>query len=139
MIKRFLFPTDYNHTQASLGIFIIRIGLGFTMMTHGFAKLSNFEVYVTNFWGGSLGLGLTIFAELICALSMIIGIAYRLVLIPLITTMFVAFFFVHKSSLIQGELSLVYFIAFVGLLISGPGKYSVDRILAKRILGKQDS
>jgi putative oxidoreductase len=61
---------------------------------------------------------------------LIAGLFTRLAALVLAATMGSAFFFVHKSALVgeqSGELAMVYLIAYVTLLFTGAGKFSVDR------------
>ena len=61
------------------------------------------------------------------------GCVTRIVLIPMIVSMAVAFFDVHDAMMPQGELSFIYLIVFFGLFIVGPGRYSVDYLIDKRV------
>lgn len=77
--------------------------------------------------GGTISLGLAIFAEVFCAILVVLGLWTRLALIPLIATMAVAFFIIHSGDpFIKKELSLLYLIGFSALFAGGPGLYSVD-------------
>ena len=57
----------------------------------------------------------------------------RLILIPMIISMGVAFFDVHDAILPEGELSLIYMITFFILFLVGPGRYSLDYLIDTRI------
>jgi putative oxidoreductase len=82
--------------------------------------------------GSSVSLSLTIFAELFCALLIVIGLFTRLATIPLIVTMCVALFKAHNSDFFgEGEMAALYLGAFITILLTGPGKYSVDGISGK--------
>lgn len=84
----------------------------------------------------SLRLSLAIFGEVICSLGFIVGAFYRLALIPMIFTMCIAFFVIHGADpFAVKELALVYLAIFVLMYIAGPGNYSVDRLIAKKIGG----
>jgi putative oxidoreductase len=78
---------------------------------------------------------LTIFAELVCSFALIFGILQRIVLIPMIITMCVAFFVVHGGDAFAvKELSFIYLVVFVGLYITGPGKYSFDSTIGNYMI-----
>ena len=47
--------------------------------------------------------------------------------------MAVAFFDIHDAMMPEGELSLIYMIVFIGLFLTGPGRYSVDYLIDQRI------
>jgi len=119
------------------GLLILRVALGFSMlMLHGRGKLLDFSGTVAKFpalFGlpANVNLGLAIFAEVVCSALLIAGLFTRFAALILAITMGTAFFFVHKSSLIagpgSGELAMVYLVAYVTLLFTGAGKFSVDR------------
>ena len=118
------------------GLLILRVALGFSMLLlHGRGKLLNFSATVEKFpalFGlpSNVNLGLAVFAEVVCSTLLIAGLFTRLAALVLAATMGSAFFFVHKSALVgeqSGELAMVYLIAYVTLLFTGAGKFSVDR------------
>jgi putative oxidoreductase len=47
--------------------------------------------------------------------------------------MAVAFFDVHDGMFPAGELSLIYIIMFIILYITGPGKFSIDFLIDRKI------
>ncbi len=68
-----------------------------------------------------------VFAEVFCPVLLVFGLFTRYATIPLLITMGVAVFVVHGGdSFSKQELGLVYFVAFLTLLLAGPGKYSLD-------------
>ncbi len=98
----------------------------------------NFSVLVDNYpnvlgFGGYMTLMVTIFTEFCCSLFLIAGLLQRILTIPMFLSMAVAFFDVHDAMLPEGELALIYFIVFLGLFLVGPGKYSVDYLIDRRI------
>ena len=62
----------------------------------------------------------------------------RILLIPMILSMAVAFFDIHDGMMPEGELSLIYLVIFLGLFIAGPGRYSVDYLIDTRIQKEKD-
>lgn len=136
-IYLFLFPETEQNKMFSITLLILRVLFGFLLMTHGIQKWANFEVLSTSFpnpigIGSSLSLTLVIFVELFCSIFFIAGFLFRLVLIPMIFSMVIAFFVAHGASIINGgELAFIYLCIFVLLYVTGPGKYSFDRILSK--------
>jgi putative oxidoreductase len=62
-------------------------------------------------------------------LFLISGLLFRLVVIPMIISMAVAFFDVHDAMFPQGELALIYLIVFMILYFTGPGRYSIDYLI----------
>ena len=82
-----------------------------------------------------LSLSLAVFAEVICSVLLIVGFGTRLATIPLMTTMLVAVFYIHLNDpFVKQEMGLHYLLAYVVLFITGPGKLSLDYLLANRKL-----
>ncbi|OYW74742.1 MAG: DoxX family protein [Verrucomicrobia bacterium 12-59-8] len=118
------------------GLLILRVALGFSMLLlHGRGKMLNFSATLEKFpalFGlpANVNLGLAVFAEVVCSALLIAGLFTRFAALVLAATMGSAFFFVHKSALVgehNGELAMIYLIAYVTLLFTGAGKFSVDR------------
>lgn len=140
MIYSFLFPTKSNTTKVSLLLLAVRIIFGILLMNHGIQKWSNFQELSTVFpdplgVGSPLSLGLAIFGELICSMAFIVGFLYRLAMIPMIFTMMVAFFVIHANDAFAvKELAFIYLVVFILMYIAGPGKFSIDHIIGKKLL-----
>ena len=137
-VLRFLFPAKSCSAKASGILLASRMIFGGLLFSHGIAKWSNFDTMSTMFPDplGSASLSLAIFGEVICSLGFIVGAFYRLALIPMIFTMCIAFFVIHGADpFAVKELALVYLAIFVLMYIAGPGNYSVDRLIAKKIGG----
>lgn len=127
-----------RETQASTGLLVLRLLAGAFMLTHGFPKLlrlfSGNEIKFMNFLGlgAPVSLGLAVFAEFVCAILIVAGLATRLASVPLIVTMFTAAFVAHGDDPFgTKEKPLLFLVIFVVLLISGGGKFSMDRKLSK--------
>lgn len=127
-----LLSTKYSKTGFNIALLILRVSMGFSIMGHGYEKLLHFDEKVNGFinfmgLGSSISLYLVIFAEFFCALFLLIGLLTRVVVIPLIITMFVALYKAHNLDFIgEGEMASLYLAGFLSILILGPGKYSVD-------------
>lgn len=105
---------------------------------HGMEKMMNFDQLSRTFpsvlgFGSYMSLMLAIFCEFCCSIFLIAGLMQRLILIPMIISMGVAFFDVHDAILPEGELSLIYMITFFILFLVGPGRYSLDYLIDTRI------
>lgn len=132
-----LLQLSFLPKSPSFGLLILRVSLGLSMLLlHGRVKLLNFSAMAEKFAilpgiPGSVNLGLAIFAEVVCSALLIAGLFTRFAALVLAITMGVAFFMAHKASLVSGpgsgELAMVYLIAYVTLLFTGAGKYSMDR------------
>ena len=125
-----------NHSIASL---LLRLSFGGIMLfSHGLPKLQNFSNMMNTFpdplgVGSSLSLGLAIFAEVLCALLITLGLFTRMAVIPLAITMFVAVFVVHSNDpWSKMEFGFLYLMAYAALFFLDSGKFSLDRIVRKK-------
>ncbi len=122
-------------TLTDYGLMVFRLMLGVFILVHGWQKLINFEmlrlVFPDPIGIGSLAsLSLIIFAEFVCSILIIIGLFTRLATIPLIVGMSVAAFVIHGNApFATKELSMLYSVFGVGLLLTGAGRHSVDHVL----------
>lgn len=135
----FLFPAKPCTERNSWLLLAARVVFGAMLLTHGIAKWSAFDALSDTFpdplnMGSRMSLMLAIFAEVFCAGCFIVGLLYRLVLLPMIFTMGVAFFIVHKGDpLAARELALTYLVVYVLLYIAGPGRFALDTVISRRI------
>jgi len=144
-----IFSTGYSQTSLDAGLFIIRVLIGVLMAIYGYQKLIDFNAQsVSDFWakdvnflglGGKVSLGLTIFAELFCSILLILGLATRLALIPLIICMGFIFVTMNKFEIMQKgdngpsmNLVFYYMMTYVALLFTGPGRWSADYLIGKK-------
>ncbi len=119
----------YNLSQL-----ILRLAAGGMMLTHGYPKF--LKLISGNFaFGDPIGLGpevslvLTVFAEFVCSILIVLGLFTRLAAIPLIFTMLVAVFLVHGADpFSKQELGLMYAAMFTCIGLLGPGKFSIDSL-----------
>ncbi len=90
-------------------------------------------------FGSYMSLMVSIFCEFCCSLFLITGLMVRITVIPMIISMAVAFFDVHDGMFPQGELSLIYLVMFVILYITGPGRFSIDYLIDKKIQSERNT
>ena len=138
MLYQFMFPNHFRGTGISLLILAFRIFLGVMIFNHGLSKLYNFEQLSFTFpdvfgLGSYTSLMLVIFIEFCCSLFLMFGLLVRITVIPLMISLAVAFFDVHNAQLPEGELSLVYLVLVVLLYFMGPGRYSLDYLIDRRL------
>ena len=132
-----LFSTRYSDKSISFSLLVLRLFLGGLMMPHGYQKLKNFTTGTAGFSdpfhiGGTASLSLTIFAELFCALLVVLGLMTRVACIPLIIVMSVALFYSHQGQIFgDGEHAALYLSGYIALLFTGPGKISLDKLVGK--------
>lgn len=127
----------------SLGLLVLRVGFGIFMVGHGYPKLQTLLAGEYDKFPDPLKIGNraslmgAVTAEVVCSLLVIVGAATRIATVPLIFTMAVAAFVVHAQDpwLMGGgrskEPALLYLFAFVTLLLTGPGRYSVDYLVTE--------
>ncbi len=148
---------NVSNSATSIGLLILRLGVGGYMLTHGFGKVQMVLAGQYDQMGNPIGLGpvlslwLVAFAEFVCALLVVFGLATRLAAIPLVIAMAVAAFIVHGSDPwsmetaaakffagesefpVAREAAMLYLIPFLALAFTGAGKYSLDaRIFGHR-------
>ena len=138
MFYDFLFPRYFRGKGVSVLILFIRLFFGVLFFMHGLDKLTHFNELSYTFpsvfgFGSYMTLMLSIFSEFACSMFLMAGCLTRLILIPMIVSMAVAFFDVHDAMMPDGELSLIYFIVFLGLFLVGPGRISVDYLIDKKV------
>lgn len=121
--------------RVDLGLLFLRVFAGGTMLlSHGIPKFMKFAQLAERFpdplgVGSKFSLVLAVFAEVVCAVLLILGLATRLASVPLLSTMIVAFFVVHAlDPFAQKELAFLYGAIFLALAVSGPGNFSLDQI-----------
>ncbi|WP_181368933.1 DoxX family protein [Flavobacterium pallidum] len=129
-----------------LGLLLIRLIIGILMACYGYQKLTHFEdtaAYFNevNFLGmtGKVPLVLTIFAEFFCSLLLIAGLLSRLSLIPLLICMGYIVVVMDKMEIytsgdhgVEIGHAFLYFVIYLALFFTGPGRYSVDAAVLKK-------
>lgn len=137
-MKRWLFNPGSHTAPASLGLLILRVGVGLSMaLGHGWGKLQSWSELAPKFpdplgIGSTLSLAGAIGGELVGPLLIALGLGTRVAAIPAAFTMGVAFFVVHAADpFAKQEKALLFLLAFVAILFTGAGRYSLDAKLGK--------
>jgi putative oxidoreductase len=124
---------EFIASSPDAGLLLLRFWLGFTMLwLHGWDKLMNLFAGKTDF-PDPIGIGplpslvLTVLAEAVCSVLLILGLFTRWAAFALAFTMAVAFFIVNGAALAKGELAWLYFGGYLALFVAGAGKFSVDK------------
>ncbi|PZR41405.1 MAG: DoxX family protein [Azospira oryzae] len=134
-MKKYLF--HYKPIATDIGLLLLRVGFALLLLPYGWEKFANYAAWSNDFpdplhVGPAFSLALCIFAELICAALVGIGLFTRLALIPLLINMSVIFFVVHQQDPFKDkEHGLFFLIAYVVLMLTGPGRYSADAVIKK--------
>ncbi|WP_295230716.1 DoxX family protein [uncultured Chryseobacterium sp.] len=127
-----------NSVVKDIVLLAVRVFIGFAMLSHGFPKLQMLIEGKTDFYdflgmGPQVTLGLTVFAEFVCSILLILGLFSRVALGFLIFTMLIAGFVVHSADPFEKqEMSLIYLSIYLMLMVFGAGKFSVDHLIEKR-------
>ncbi|TRW23311.1 DoxX family protein [Flavobacterium zepuense] len=133
-----IFDSSIDKKMNSFALLLVRIVAGVFMLTHGIMKFNMLLKGGPIEFADPIGVGpsasllLAIFAELLCSAFLIIGLATRLVALPLIINFFVVVFVVHANDFEKQEMGALYLLIYVLLFITGSGKYSVDGLIARR-------
>lgn len=121
-----------------IALLILRVAFGGMMLVHGIPKLNSLFVTPISFpdpigVGSGLSLVLALLGELVAPAFIIIGFKTKWAAIPALLTMFVAAFVVHADDPFEiKEKALLFFFAFLVILLLGAGKFSVDGYLSNK-------
>jgi putative oxidoreductase len=135
-MKNILFNSGKHKPLPSFALLVLRASFGLMMLTHGWPKLMNFSEKAASFpdplhIGSSLSLGMVVFAEFICAILVVIGLATRWAAFPIMVAMAIAAFVIHgKDPFAEREMAILYFAAFTTIMVLGSGSYSLDRAIS---------
>ncbi|MBI1343365.1 MAG: DoxX family membrane protein [Terrimonas sp.] len=132
-----LLSTKYSDTSFQLSMLVLRISLGWMMLPHGYDRLLHFSGYQSGFMGQTgwvaylLGVYI-IFAEFFCSVFILLGLFTRYCSLALIIATLLTLFLVYKGQTGgRGETLALFFTGYLVLLLLGPGKLSLDKLLGK--------
>lgn len=147
-------------TAVSAGLLILRLGIAGYMITHGWVKVTMLMERQFEMMGDPIGIGpvaslvLVAFAEFLCAILVVVGLATRLAAIPIVITMAVAAFVAHAAdpwtmteaamrffsgaseSWASKQPALTFLFVFLALVFTGAGRFSLDALIASRSGGR---
>lgn len=132
-----LFSYRASDNVTSFALLILRITMGALLIPHGYDKLMKFSAQSGKFTdpfgvGHPTAMALAIFGEFFCSMLVLMGLMTRFACIPPIIVMCVAIFHVHHGHFFgDGEHAALFLGGFTALLFAGPGKVSLDRLIAK--------
>jgi putative oxidoreductase len=117
---------------------------GFMLYAHGWGKLQRLTGGGEIRFPDPLGVGATTSlalaagAEVFCAAFVVLGLFTRLNLIPLAFTMVIAAFVQHGSDpFADKEMALLYLVAYLAMIGSGPGDWTLQRVIAPGLAKKK--
>ncbi|HSR50075.1 MAG TPA: DoxX family protein [Acidobacteriota bacterium] len=138
--RSWVVPALSSSSASDLGLLLLRVCVGLSMaLTHGRGTLTGLLNGEASFpdplgLGPTLSMTLMAVAEFFCALAVVLGLATRLACIPLVIGLGVAFFIFHAGDPFgHKELAYLYLCVFAALALSGPGRWSVDAWLLRRL------
>jgi putative oxidoreductase len=123
---------DSRNFDRSLLLLRLTFG-GLMIINHGWRKLLKLLNEDPIKFADPIGIGteaslwLAVFGEVICPILLILGLFTRLAAVPALITMLVAAFVVHGTDPFgDKEGALLFAVPYLVLLLSGPGRYSLD-------------
>ncbi|MCS4063321.1 DoxX family protein [Pseudomonas putida] len=130
-LKPFLDPQ--SPTLTATGLLFMRVMAALLLLfIHGLPKLLNWSGELQRIedpfgLGAPLTLGLAVFAEVVCPLLLLLGVAARLACLPVLAVLLVALVVVHPDwTLEQGQFAWLLVALYGGLALTGAGAYSVS-------------
>jgi putative oxidoreductase len=122
-----------------LGLALARVGFGLSLaFAHGLGKISHPDQFIGGLTQGGFPLpGLlgwvAILSEFVGGLLLALGLLARPAAAFVAGTLAVAAFHVHSADPYQKkELALAYVLVSLAVLVAGPGRFSIDALLASR-------
>lgn len=149
-------PTPRQEVANSVGLLILRLGIGGFMVSHGWGKLQMALAGDFDKFGDPIGLGspaslvLVVLAEFVAPILIMIGLGTRLASVPAVAAMGVAAFVAHgqdpwsmeqaarqfmsgaSKSWASKEPALLFLVPFLALAFTGAGRFSLDALLWPR-------
>jgi len=135
--------TEWLSNLKDLPLFFIRIVLAYGFYNPAIMKWNNISSIAE--WFGSMGIPMPILnaymaasTEMAAVILLPLGLATRIISIPLMITMLVAIFAVHYTNGFNAgdngfEIPLYYLLMLFVLLINGAGKFSLDNLISRRL------
>jgi len=132
---------DFLYKIRWLGPLVARLSFGYFWLETGIAKVQNLDGFTQRFmgWGvpfPAFSAGLSAWTELVGGALIMLGLFTRLISIPMIINMIVAIVLVVSANFqgidefVEAD-ETVYILIFFWLLMAGPGKASLDTLLAR--------
>ncbi len=133
-----LISTTYSDNAFNFAMLLQRVVMGLILlMAHGVPKITNFSALSRSFFD-PFGIGhrntllLSIFAEVFCAMLLVLGLFTRLAALIIVLDLSVAVFMYHRGQpLHNAELGIVCLTGIFSILLLGPGRVSVDGMMGK--------
>jgi putative oxidoreductase len=132
-------PSRTSDNAVSWAILVARVVPTLLLVYgHGWSKVAHFADRAGHF-SNPIGLGseasfvLVVFAEVVCSILVALGLFARPATIPLLIFFSVAIFVQHvHDPFPKRELPMLYAVPYLVVLITGPGRFSLDALIRKR-------
>lgn len=128
----------------SIGLLLLRVGAGgLLFFGHGLPKLLHWNERAPRFAnpigvGPEVSFSLVVFAEVVCAVAVTLGLATRVAAGPIVFFLLVAAFVQHGADPYgEKELALVFLVPFATLMLTGGGRYALDTIILRGRAGRR--
>ena len=144
-MKRQVGLPDGGAWSISAGLLVLRVVVaGSLLIKHGLEKVFRFHAMAQHFpdpvhIGPVPSLVFAMIGDFVCSLLLIFGFATRWAALISFINIFVAWSLVHHFAFFgrpgeHGELMVLYLGALLTLMLTGPGRYSLDALRSKRRL-----
>lgn len=133
-MKRLL-ELSFIPKSVDLGLLLIRLGFGYSLFVHhGWEKLTTYTELAKRYpdplgLGSQFSLNFATVSDVLCAALLALGLFTRPASLYVAINVAVAFVFVQHG---RGENTWTYFWWVVLLFCTGPGRYSLDRMIFGR-------
>lgn len=131
-------------SQLSFILLFFRIFAGLLMIPYGYGKIMDYDKYTVDFFGDPIGIGmvpsliLTIFAQIGCAIFLIVGFQTRLSALVLAFNMLIATKFHFFDPFSVKALPLLFLGIYLIITMLGGGKYTLDSLLFRSKTKRND-
>lgn len=122
---------DYDNRSSYL-ILLFRFFSGLMMLPYGYGKIADYDRYAADFFGDPLGIGnipslwLTIFVQVVCPITQILGFQTRISAAILAFNMLIAVKYHFFDPFSVKVLPMLFLGMYLLLILCGSGKYSLD-------------
>lgn len=130
------FSSKLSQGAVHFSLLLLRCTFSYMLFRHGWDKLMHFSRYAKHFSnplhiGSQNTLLLVIFAEVFCAFFVFIGLLGRLFSLLIFIEFLVILFCFRNLGVGNLELAILYGCSFLIVLITGPGRISMDGVLGR--------
>ncbi|MEO1053623.1 MAG: DoxX family protein [Bacteroidota bacterium] len=131
------FPSE---NRMSITMLIFRVLVAFAMIrTHGIKKITDIDGEIANIpdpfgFGGEFTAFMAIFTNIVLTVFIALGFFTRLSALGILSVTLSGLFLVHWGDPWPiKDIPLMYSLSYFLILLMGPGKYSIDQFISKRL------